>query len=117
MPAEPFFCQFCDLLDAFLHDVFAKIELSRGGRFDDLLERLFLADREQVDVSGPAPGFHRCFGQQIADYSQVFRDSNHVLVRVLRYTTLNIRRVMVSPAAHNEGEIWPSTLRSCCRSR
>jgi hypothetical protein len=69
-----------------------------------------------MDVLGTTPGFHCSFGQQIADFSQVFRDSNHVLVRVLRYTRLNICRVMVSPAIHNEGEIWPSTLPSFCRA-
>jgi hypothetical protein len=36
-------------------------------------------------------------GQQIADFSQVFRDSYHALVRLLRYTRLNSVRVMVSP--------------------
>ena len=65
MPAESLFCQFCDPFDAFLHDVFAKITLSGSSRFDDLVEGLFFADREQMDVLGTTPGFHCSFGQQI----------------------------------------------------
>ena len=68
MPAELPFCQFCDLIDAFLCDIFAKITLSGVGRCNDLVERLFFADGEHMDVLGATSGLHCGFGQQIADF-------------------------------------------------
>ena len=60
--------------------------MSRGGGLKDLFEGLPFADGEQSDVPGSTPSIYCRFVQQIADFAQVFRDSNHVLVRVLRYT-------------------------------
>jgi hypothetical protein len=100
-----------------MDEVFAEITLPGSVCFPDFFQGLLLAHGEQLYLRRFAVGFDCRKVQQIADFSQVFRDSNHVLVRLLRYTRLNSVRVMVSPDVKNEGKICPSTLPSSCHSR
>ncbi len=78
-----------DLFEPLLNLVFSEIPLAGAGRFEDAGDRLFFADREQSNTIGSAARIVCSFRQQISDFSQVFRDSNHVLLRVLRYTRLH----------------------------
>ena len=86
MPVEPVIAEFCDLFDSLLHLVFAKIPLSCGNGLSDALKGLFFANGEQSDGSRVTPSIYGSFRQQIADFAQVFRDPNHVLLPMLRYT-------------------------------
>ena len=47
VPDEALTARFFNLFDAFLDEIFAKITLPGGRRFENLLERLFLADSQQ----------------------------------------------------------------------
>jgi len=75
-----------DLFQPFLHKIFAKIALTGRIGLQDRLGGLFLADGEKPDLLPGSPRIDCSFRQQILDFSKVFRDSNHVLLRVLRYT-------------------------------
>ena len=77
-----------NLFNALSDLIFAEISLAGGGGLDDARKRLFLADGQQLHRLGATARIHSSFRQQISDFSQVFRDSNHVLLPVLRYTRL-----------------------------
>ena len=110
--------RFFDLFEPFLHEIFAEVPLPGFSCLENGLDGLFLADGEKPDPVRRPSGISRSFRQQILDFSKVFRDSNHVLLRVLRYT----RQPMgpgygKSDQQFFEGKVWPSTLLSYCRSR
>ena len=118
MPGQVVAGALFDLLEALLDEVLAEFPLARIRRLEDRLDGLFLAHCEQPNTARRATRLGRRIRQQILDFSKVFRDSNHVLLRVLRYT-----RQPMGPGYGKsdqpliEGETWPSTLLSCCRSR
>ena len=118
VPAEVVMAAILYLFHALLDEVFAEIPLTGRRGLQNGLNRLFLADGEEADLLGRTLRICRSFCQQILDFSKVFRDSNHVLLTMLRYT----RQPMgpgygKSDQSLFEGEIWPSTLLSCCRSQ
>src|SRR5690606_34136661 len=76
----------CHLRERLLDEVFPELPLAgRGGRGHSG-SGLGLAHGEQPDGAGRAPGIGRGPGQQILDFSKVFRESSHVLPACVRYT-------------------------------
>jgi hypothetical protein len=63
VPDEFVISQRFNFLDALNDLILAKIPLSRRGRLDDLVQGLFLADREQIDAIRIAACNHRSFRQ------------------------------------------------------
>ena len=92
-----------DLFETFLEVVLAEVRLPLGHGFAYRLDGLFLADCQQVDSRRVATCLARRIGQQIADFPQVFRDSNHALLRVLRYTRPEIELGYGKFARHSRG--------------
>jgi len=76
------------LFDALPGEVFAKIPLPAGSRLQHLVRALCLACGKQANGLARPASLYCSFCQQILDFSKVFRDSNHVLLRMLRYTRL-----------------------------
>ena len=77
-----------DLLQPLDDLILAEIDLAGSCGIMDGRNGLPLADGQQFHASRVAARISSGFHQQISDFSQVFRDSNHVLLRVLRYTRL-----------------------------
>ena len=73
-------------VDCFLYLVLAKMALSGLGRRDQGIDRLALADRQQCDLVDRPAGVPTGTLYLVDNKGQVFRDSNHVLVRSSRYT-------------------------------
>ena len=93
---------FLDFGKAFLDEVFAKIALSGRQGLKDRLDRFSLAHGQQAYRLDGTPRVQRCIGQQILNYSKVFRDSNHVLLALLRYT-----RQPQGPSYGKSGQLHP----------
>ena len=78
----------CHLVDTFSCEVLAKIPLPGRYRLQHRCGAVCLARSEQPHRIRTPVSLDRSFCQQILDISKVFRDSYHVLPRVLRYTRL-----------------------------
>jgi len=78
------------LVNALFGEILAEVPLPGGDRLQHRFGTLRLARGEQAHGFRLPVSLHRSFCQQIVDFSKVFRDSYHVLLRVLRYTRLRL---------------------------
>ena len=74
------------LFQPLLNEILAEVPLPGRSYLENGLQGLLLADSNKPNIVCCPPGICCSFRQQILDFTKVFRDSNHVLLRVLRYT-------------------------------
>src|SRR6056297_1353084 len=118
MPGEARFAERLHGSERALQRVLAEMALAGRHHGAHPLQGLALGDGHQRHRGRIAPRT-MCDGSDgFIDFPEVFRDSNHVNSRLLRYTSplgFMVNPIVLTPAS--KGYAWPSISRSSCRSR